>query len=141
MTDEQIKLVRTSFAKIEPIAEKAAALFYAKLFDLNPKLRRLFKGDIYEQGKKLMQVIAYAVENLDRLDQIVPQVQELGEKHTTYGVKDEDYEKVGEALLWTFEKALGREFTAQMREAWAAIYKMLAETMKSGAKLKNLPKA
>ena len=134
MTNEQIILVRTSFAKIEPIAEKAAALFYAKLFDLNPQLRHLFKGDIYEQGKKLMQVIAYAVENLDRLDEIAPQVQALGARHAGYGVKDRDYKTVGTALLWTFEKALGREFTTQMREAWAAVYKLLAQTMKSGTR-------
>lgn len=138
MTNEQIHLVRTSFAKINPIAEKAAALFYAKLFDLNPKLRHLFKGDVYEQGKKLMQVIAYTVENLDRLDEILPQVRELGARHTTYGVEDGDYDTVGEALLWTFEKALGREFTINMRESWAAVYNLLANTMKSSVKVKTL---
>lgn len=134
MTKEQINLMRTSFEKVAPISEKAAALFYAKLFDLNPKLRGLFRGDIYEQGKKLMQIIAYAVEHLDRLDEIIPQVRELGARHSGYGVKDRDYETVGAALLWTFEKALGREFTPPMREAWAAVYNLLAETMKEGSR-------
>ena len=134
MTKEQINLVRTNFEKIAPIAEKAAALFYAKLFDLNPKLRGLFKGDVYEQGKKLMQVIAYAVENLDQLDEIVPQVRALGARHDAYGVEDNDYETVGAALLWTFEKALGKDFTASMRAAWAAVYNLLAETMKEGSR-------
>ena len=134
MTGEQIDLVRTSFVKIAPIAEKAAALFYAKLFDLNPKLRQLFKGDVYEQGKKLMQVIAYAVENLDRLDEIVPQVRALGARHAGYGVSDRDYETVGAALLWTLEKALGKDFTAPTRAAWTAVYDLLAETMKEGSR-------
>lgn len=134
MTNEQIYLVRTSFAKVEPIAEKAAALFYAKLFDLDPQLRQLFKNDIYEQGKKLMQVIGYAVENLDRLDEIVSQVQALGARHADYGVEESDYETVGSALLWTFEKALGREFTAEMRAAWAAVYELLAATMLEGSR-------
>ena len=141
MKKEQINLVRTSFEKIAPVAEKAAALFYAKLFDLNPRLRSLFKGDVYEQGKKLMQVIAYAVENLDRLAEIVPQVRALGERHAGYGVSDRDYETVGTALLWTLEKALGKDFTAPTRAAWAAVYNLLAETMKEGgrtpAKLKK----
>ena len=120
--------------KIAPIADKAAALFYAKLFDLNPKLRRLFKADVYEQGKKLMQVIAYAVENLDRLDEIVPQVRALGARHAGYGVSDRDYETVGAALLWTLEKALGKDFTAPARAAWTAVYNLLAETMKEGSR-------
>lgn len=134
MTREQINLVRASFEKIAPIAEKAAALFYAKLFDLNPRLRGLFKGDVYEQGKKLMQVIAYAVENLDRLEEIVPQVRSLGARHTGYGVSDRDYETVGTALLWTLEKALGKDFTAPTRAAWTVVYQLLAETMKEGSR-------
>ena len=134
MTNEQINLVQTSFGKIAPIAEKAAALFYAKLFDLNPRLRGLFRGDVYEQGKKLMQVIAYAVENLDRLDEIVPQVRALGARHAGYGVSDRDYETVGTALLWTLEKALGRDFAAPTRAAWTAVYNLLAETMKEGSR-------
>lgn len=134
MTREQINLVKTSFEKIEPIAEKAAALFYAKLFDLNPKLRGLFKGDVYEQGKKLMQVLSYAVENLDKLEEIVPQVRELGARHAGYGVEYHDYETVGAALLWTLEKTLGREFNAPTRKAWTAVYNLLAETMKEGSR-------
>jgi hemoglobin-like flavoprotein len=135
MTNEQIDLVRASFEKIAPIAEKAAALFYAKLFDLNPKLRALFKGDVYEQGKKLMQVIAYAVEHLDRLDEIVPQVRALGARHDAYGVRDHDYETVGAALLWTLEKALGIDFNAPTRAAWAAVYNLLARTMQEGSRI------
>lgn len=134
MTSEQINLVRTSFEKIAPIAEKAAALFYAELFDLNPQLRRLFKGDIYEQGKKLMQVIGYAVENLEQIDRILPQVRALGARHGGYGIEDRDYETVSAALLRTLEKALGGAFTAATRAAWAATYKLLSETMIEGSR-------
>jgi hemoglobin-like flavoprotein len=137
MTGEQISLVQTSFGKIEPIAEQAAALFYAKLFDLNPHLRRLFKGDMKEQGRKLMQVIAYAVESLDHLDALVPQVQALGARHAGYGVRDCDYETVGTALLWTLEKALSREFTAETKAAWGSVYDLLAQTMKDGSRQAN----
>ena len=137
MTDEQIILIKRSFEKIAPITEQAAALFYAKLFDLNPNLHRLFKGDMKEQGRKLMQVIAYAVESLERIDALVPQVRALGARHADYGVDERDYETVGTALLWTLEKALGREFTAEMKEAWAAVYGLLAQTMKDGSRRAN----
>ncbi len=137
MTSKQINLVKTSFGKIEPIAEKAAALFYAKLFELDPKLRGLFKGDVYEQGKKLMQVIAYTVENLEQIEEIIPQVQALGARHADYGVEDVHYETVGAALMWTFEKALSKEFTASTREAWTVIYSLLAQAMKEGSRQPN----
>ena len=134
MTSEQINLVKKSFGKIAPISDQAAALFYAKLFDQSPNLRRLFKHDMKEQGRKLMQVLTYAVENLERIDSIIPQVRALGARHGDYGVKDRDYDAVGTALLWTFEKALSRDFTPQMREAWTAVYNLLAQTMKAGAR-------
>jgi hemoglobin-like flavoprotein len=134
MTKEQINLVRTSFEKIAPISDQAAALFYAKLFDINPNLRWLFKNDMKEQGQKLMQVISYAVESLERIDEFIPQVRALGARHAGYGVEDRDYETVGTALLWTFEKALSRDFTPQMKEAWATLYNLLAQTMKDGSR-------
>ncbi len=134
MTGEQIDLVQKSFEKIVPISEQAAALFYAKLFDINPNLRWLFKGDMKAQGQKLMQVIAYAVESLERIDEFIPQVRALGARHANYGVEDRDYDSVGEALLWTLEKALSREFTAQTKESWTAVYNLLAQTMKDGAR-------
>jgi hemoglobin-like flavoprotein len=133
MTKEQIDLVKKSFEKIVPISEQAAALFYAQLFELNPRLRRLFKGDLKAQGRKLMQVIGYAVENLERLDEIIPQVRALGARHAEYGVEDRDYETVGAALLWTFEKALSREFTVPMKDAWSAVYNLLAQNMKDAS--------
>lgn len=134
MTGEQINLVQKSFKKIVPISEQAAALFYAKLFDVNPKLRVLFKNDMKEQGQKLMQVISYAVESLERIDEFIPQVRALGARHANYGVEDRDYDSVGEALLWTLEKALSREFTAPTKAAWTAVYNLLAETMKDGGR-------
>jgi len=134
MTGEQINLVQKSFKKIVPISDQAAALFYAKLFDLDPKLRMIFKSDMKEQGQKLMQVISYAVESLEQIDQFIPQVRALGARHTNYGVEDRDYDSVGEALLWTLEKALSREFTAQTKAAWTAVYGLLAQTMKDGGR-------
>ncbi len=134
MTGEQINLVQKSFEKIEPIADQAAALFYAKLFDLDPNLRRLFKSDMKEQGRKLMQVISFAVKSLESIDEFIPQVRALGARHADYGVEDRDYDSVGTALLWTLEKALSREYTAPTKEAWTAVYGLLAQTMKDASR-------
>jgi hemoglobin-like flavoprotein len=133
MTPHQKMLVQTTFAKVAPIADTAAALFYAKLFELDPSLRSMFKSDMREQGRKLMQMLAVAVRGLDDLDALVPIVQGLGRRHVRYGVQDEHYETVGEALIWTLGIGLHEGFTAEVREAWAAAYGLLADTMKAGA--------
>jgi hemoglobin-like flavoprotein len=133
MTNEQIKLVQDSFRQVAPIAETAAQLFYARLFELDPDLELLFKGNLTEQGRKLMQMIGMAVNSLDRLEQILPAVQSLGARHVKYGVRDKDYDTVGQALLWTLRKGLGEAFTPEVEEAWTNVYTTLASAMQSGA--------
>jgi len=133
MTPEQVVLVKSSWEKVVPISDKAAELFYGKLFELDPSLKSLFKGDMAEQGKKLMKMINTAVNGLDRLNDIVPAVQQLGIRHIQYGVKDEHYDTVGAALLWTLGAGLGELFTEEVEQAWATVYGILADTMKTAA--------
>jgi hemoglobin-like flavoprotein len=131
MNAEQVRLVQESFRKIVPIADAAAALFYGRLFDLNPALESLFKGDMVEQGHKLMQMIGVAVASLDRLGQVLPAVSALGARHARYGVREKDYDTVGRALIWTLKKGLGDDFTPEAEAAWAETYAALAGPMKS----------
>ncbi len=126
-------LVQDSWAQVMPISEVAAALFYAKLFELDPSLQALFKGDMKEQGKKLMQMITVAVRGLDRIEELVPAVQALGARHVGYGVKDAHYDTVAAALLDTLEKGLGDAFTSEVKAAWVEVYAVLATTMKGAA--------
>ncbi|MEI6861141.1 MAG: globin family protein [Verrucomicrobiota bacterium] len=134
MTPAEITLVRDSFQKVAPIAPQAAALFYGRLFELDPSLRPLFKGDMTEQGKKLMATLALATATLDRPDQLLPVVRQLGVRHVAYGVRDEHYATVGAALLWTLEQGLGADFTPAVRAAWTATYTLLADTMITAAR-------
>ena len=138
MTPEQKTLVQTSWEKVVPIADTAAGLFYGRLFELDPSLRPMFTSDIKEQGKKLMTMITMAVRGLDNLGALVPAVQALGKRHGGYGVKDEHYNTVATALLWTLEKGLGPDFTPATKEAWVVVYTILADTMKGAA---NAPAA
>jgi hemoglobin-like flavoprotein len=133
MTPAQKTLVQQSFARVAPISKQAAAMFYGRLFELDPQLRPLFRGDMKEQGHKLMQMLAVAVNGLDRLEEIVPAVQALGRRHLGYGVQDSHYDTVGEALLWTMQQGLGEAFTADTRQAWAEVYGLLAATMRAAA--------
>jgi hemoglobin-like flavoprotein len=132
MTPEQKSLVQQSWTQVAPIAATAAALFYDRLFTLDPSLRALFRAtDMKEQGKKLMQTLAVVVKGLDNLDQLLPAVQALGRRHGGYGVREEHYETVGQALIWTLEKGLRHRFTDAVREAWTAAYGTLATVMKA----------
>src|SRR5439155_4726975 len=110
--------VQEIFKLVVPISETAAELFYGRLFELDPSLRPLFTGDMREQGRKLMQMLAVAVHGLDHLEAIVPAIQALGRRHATYGVQPEHFDTVGAALLWTLAQGLGPAFTREVCEAW-----------------------
>jgi len=133
MTPQQIELVKKTWVLVVPIADKAAELFYGRLFELEPSYRAMFKHDMTEQGKKLMKTINIAVEALDDVEPLVPTLKQMGADHAGYGVVDRDYNVVGAALLWTLEQGLGDAFTDEVRNAWAAVYDVLANTMKAGA--------
>jgi len=133
MTDEQKKLVQDSWTKVEPISEAAAEMFYAKLFELDPSLRPMFKGDMKEQGKKLMTMIGFAVKGLNKLEDLVQAVKDMGARHAGYGVQKEHYDTVAAALLDTLAKGLGDDFTPEVKEAWTLTYVTLATVMQEGA--------
>jgi hemoglobin-like flavoprotein len=138
ITEKQIELVQNSFWDIVPVSEHAAALFYGRLFELDPTLRALFQVSLEEQGRKLMKMLAVAVHSLDRLDDIVPAVEALGRRHAQYGVRERDYDTVGLALLWTLGQALGDRFTSELEAAWTAVYALLATTALNAAELEEI---
>jgi hemoglobin-like flavoprotein len=133
MTPEQKRLVQESFEQLKPISQAAGRLFYVRLFDLDPSLSSLFKNDLDEQARKLMQMIGMAVKGLDRPQELLPAVEALGRRHVVYGVQDRHYETVGAALLWTLERWLGAAFTPEVKDAWRTVYKVLADAMKAAA--------
>lgn len=129
MTPEQVTTVQASFAKVAPISDEAARIFYGRLFNIAPEVRPLFHGDMDEQGRKLMMMLATVVNNLNDLDAVVPAAKELAIRHVDYGVTAEQYEKVGEALLWTLKEGLGDAFDDTTEAAWAAAYGTLSGVM------------
>ena len=134
MNARQVEIVQESFAQVQKISSAAASLFYGKLFELDPTLKPLFRGDLIEQGQKLMTMLGVAVANLTKPDVVMPALKQLGARHAGYGVREAHYVTVGTALLWTLERGLGDSFTAEVREAWTTVYVLVADTMKTAAK-------
>ena len=132
-TPRQITLVQQSFAKVEPIAEQAAVMFYARLFELDPALKPMFKGDMAEQRRKLMTNLSVAIKGLTMPDKIIPVIEQLGVRHAGFGVEEAHYDTVAAALLWTLEQGLGDQFTEQVKDAWVAVYGLIAGVMKQAA--------
>lgn len=132
-TETQKTLVKDSWEKVVPIADTAAQLFYSKLFELDPGLEPLFKGDMKEQGAKLMKTLGIAVKSLDKLDALVPVLQDLGRRHKDWGVVPEHYQTVAVALLDTLGKGLGDGFTPDTKDAWVAVYGVVSSTMIAAA--------
>jgi nitric oxide dioxygenase len=129
MTPDQIKLVQDSFAKVAPISEAAAVLFYDRLFEIAPSVKALFPADMTEQRKKLMATLAVVVSGLSDLPSVLPAASALAKRHVDYGAKPEHYPVVGSALLWTLEKGLGDAWTPELAAAWTAAYATLSGYM------------
>jgi hemoglobin-like flavoprotein len=129
MTPQQVALVQESFAKVVPISETAAVLFYDRLFEIAPSVKAMFPADMTLQRKKLMATLAVVVNGLGNLASILPAASALAKRHVSYGAKPAHYPVVGSALLWTLEKGLGDAWTPEVAEAWTAAYGTLSGYM------------
>lgn len=134
MNQTEIAIVQSTWAEVKPIAGDAAKLFYRRLFELDPEIRHLFVRDPEDQGRRLMAMLDFAISRLDRVEMIVATLEQLGLRHVGYGVRDEHYDVVGAALLWTLEAGLGARFDREAKAAWSSAYQLLADTMRAGAR-------
>jgi nitric oxide dioxygenase len=133
MTPEQIAIVKANFAQVVGQKEAVGMLFYDRLFAIAPETKSLFKGDLRTQSRKLMDTLALAIGMLRDMPTLVTTLEGLAKRHVAYGVKDEHYAQVGDALLWTLQNGLGSAFTADARAAWAALYQSVSDIMRKAA--------
>lgn len=130
MTQEQVKLVKQSWKLFRNIdAAVVGDLFYSKLFADHPSLKKMFPKDMSQQYNKLIDMITIIVIRLDQLDLLTGDIAAMAQRHTGYGVKPAHYTAVGESLLWTLEKGLGKDWTPDVKDAWVTCYTLLASTM------------
>lgn len=142
ITTEQIRLVKQSWSKVVPIADIASSMFYKQLFYINPEIHAMFDDtDMDAQRDKLIKAINTVVMSLDRIETLIPMISELGKRHVGYGVRDEHYDNVAEALLWTLETGLGEDWNEEVKAAWTNAYLLLAEVMINGGSEQNLSAA
>jgi hemoglobin-like flavoprotein len=134
MDPDHIRLVQRSWSTIVARTDNAARIFYARLFELDARAPKMFENaDMDEQERKLMQMLALSINSLSNLSELSPAIESLGRRHVSYGVSDEQYESVREALLYMLAQVIGPAFDAQMRAAWIDIYDELAGVMRRGA--------
>ena len=133
MTPEHILLVQATFDEILPASNEVAAQFYRRLFEVDPTVQALFPDDMRPQQDMLMAMINTIVNGLWHIDALVPVLQQLGQRHVTYGVQTAHYDVVGAVLLWTLRQRMGAQFTAEVEDAWSAAYTLIATTMLAGA--------
>jgi|HubBroStandDraft_1064217.scaffolds.fasta_scaffold02159_2 hemoglobin-like flavoprotein len=130
---KQIRLLRESFESLKEYETSVVLLFYGRLFEIAPETRALFKIDIHEQATKLMETLRVTVEALDRFEELVPVLADLGRKHGTYGVEAYQYERLRSALLWAMGQALGLEFDRETRAAWDQLIATISGVMLEAA--------
>ncbi len=133
MTPEQLKIIKLTFAQAMSNKDAVGRMFYDRLFAIAPETRAMFSGDMQVQGRKLMDTLALAIGMLRDTPALVTTLQALGARHVTYGVRDEHYRPVGEALIWTLENGLGAAFTSEARAAWTTLYGTVADVMRKAA--------
>jgi nitric oxide dioxygenase len=130
---EDVAQVRRTFALVTEAAPMAGRLFYANLFEVHPKLREMFHGDLEAQGHKLMEIMATAVSMLKLPAALSPVLQRLGASHAGYGVEHWHYDAAGVALIKTLADALGPDFGPVERQAWLKTYSWLSAAMQAAA--------
>jgi hemoglobin-like flavoprotein len=139
MDAEQIRIIRLSMVKVMENKLAVGTMFYDRLFAIAPDTRAMFKIDIETQSQKLIDTLATAIGALREPQLLTPMLQGLAHRHVSYAVREEHYDKVGEALMYTLETALNTDFTPQLRDAWAALYGAVSTMMKQAAAGKSLP--
>jgi len=132
MNAQQIQLVKETWGFVIIKSDEAGQLFYSRLFEVAPGVKHLFKGDVKEQSRKLMNMVTYVVAKLDKLDTIVNEIKSLAQRHNKYGAQKDHYAVVGDCLIYTLKTGLGAKWTAEVESAWVAVYKILSDAMIQG---------
>lgn len=134
MNTEFQERIRESWHDMKPRSGAVAAAFYQRLFDMNPPSRDLFAGiDMDGQKHKFMAMIDEVVRVVGDPSLLVGESAAWGRRHMRYGVRERDYTIVESALLWAMEREGGPDFTAETREAWGELYRLIAAVMTRAA--------
>ncbi len=135
MTDREISVVKKSWQLFRRIdANLIGEVFYGRLFLQMPALKPMFKITMTEQYLKIVDMLSLIISRLDRIEELEEDIRQLALRHVQYGVRPAHYKIVGDALLWTLQQGLGKDWTDEMADAWTKCYTLLSERMISASK-------
>lgn len=107
----------------------ASEAFYARLFEIAPELRKLFREDLNGQGMRFMTALGAILDHIHDAEALAPHLERLAKGHVKYGVTPEHFRPMGEALIWTMREALGDDLSPEAEGAWRVAYDHLASEM------------
>jgi len=126
-------ILRDSFELVVDRRPDLTIRFYEILFERNPALAPMFRGDRSAQAKMLAGAIAAVLDHLDDASWLTTTLGELGARHIDYGVTTAMYDQVGDALLATLAEVAAEAWTAEVAEQWTLAYGAIAGLMQAGA--------
>lgn len=130
---QMVRLIRESWAVVEPHSDEVARYFYAMLFSLAPATRELFAVNMQVQRSRLLRAVVHMIQTVDRPDELLPFLHQLGRDHRKFGVTPEYFEALGTALLASIKKHAGAAWTEAVERAWAEAYTVMASAMTEAA--------
>jgi hemoglobin-like flavoprotein len=133
MTPREVQLIQATYPSLRPIGDQAVALFFARLFELDPSLRPLFHGERSRHGRQLIDLLGHVVRHLDEAGPRLAQAFSDAARECSARLQADHYVTIGTALLWTLRQVLGAGFSAEVESAWAALYRRLSGEIHEGA--------
>lgn len=125
---------------MRPVAVHVADLFYDRLFELDPSLEELFVEQDHVLRARFTRAVGSVVSTLDDIGALLPLLHEIGRRQGALGFRPGMYTTMGKALLWTFEQTLAEDFTAPVKDAWAALYAFVSSALMQGAEPREVLK-
>ncbi|HET9257009.1 MAG TPA: globin domain-containing protein [Pseudonocardiaceae bacterium] len=128
-----VRLIRESYAQVQPRAREATQFFYAMLFAIAPATRELFAANMEVQRSRFWRALVHIVQNVDRAGELVPFLHQLGRDHRKFGMEPQHYDAMGTALLATLKQFAGPAWTPSVERAWRDAYSLIVKTMREAA--------
>ena len=129
LSSEDSRVIQQSFFSIESQFGVLADRFYNNLFQARPDFRPMFPEELAGQKNKLISSLSIVINGCDQLESILPLLQELGDKHVSYGVKVADYNDVGQALILALNTTKGDSWSDELEQTWVRAYATIAAAM------------
>jgi hemoglobin-like flavoprotein len=129
-----VEALRESFALVVERAPDLTRRFYEVLFERYPQVRPMFGASTRKQEEMLTRALAAVIDHLEDGPWLAETLRALGAKHVAYGVKDEMYDWVGDALVRAMAEVAGEAWTPRVSKAWADAYGAIAGLMMEGAR-------